>query len=147
MKEKNSFKFRAWDTHEDVMNRVDYIDFANGVVGLSNEDVKDYEQPIHRVKLMQSTGLRDKNGVEIYEGDVINAENDMWSEYQTDPIVEGGVVFESGAFVVSDKYSGEKFTFWVLEKIKVIGNVHENPELLEEVPNGTSFNEIGRAHV
>lgn len=133
-------KFRAWDKDKEWMV-YDVQDTYDGLWSERNSDeVNDYygyastfqsftdEEDFN---FMQYTGLKDKNGVEIYEGDVINAENDMWSEYQTDPIVEGGVVFESGAFVVSDKYSGEKFTFWVLEKIKVIGNIHKNPELLE----------------
>ena len=112
-------KFRAWDTHEDVMNRVDYIDFANGVVGLSNEDVKDYEQPIHRVKFMQYTGLKDAKGVEIYEGDIVEAPSSK-AKYLVD--------YVEGSFIGRIKYR-EYTTLY--KGLKVIGNIYENPELLE----------------
>lgn len=126
-------KIRAWDTHEEVMNRVDYVDFVNGVIGMSNENVRDYEQPIHRVNIMQYTGCRDKNGIEIYEGDVIK------DKYDKTWLVQWYV----GAFVITDKIpdsDGQTSTYSHFSNVsnhhfyfEVIGNIYENPELLEDI--------------
>lgn len=130
-------KFRAWDTHEEVMNRVDYIDFANGIVGLSNENVKDYEQPIHRVKFMQSTNLLDKNGVEIYEGDVVN----ITQYFGGHPYGEIKYIVKRSEYnnnLVADSESGDwrtpevSMSFRKSDDYEVIGNIYENSELLEE---------------
>ena len=123
MKEKSLFRFRAWDTHEEVMNRVDYIDFANGVVGLSNENVKDYEQPIHRVKFMPSTGLKDKKGLEIYEGDIVGEKNADNEEI----VVE--VVWRKGAFYGKEKGFEPEYLVVDFLEGEVIGNRYENKEL------------------
>ena len=120
-------KIRAWDTHEDVMNRVDYIDFANGVVGLSNENVKDYEQPIHRVKFMQYTGLKDKNGVEVYFNDIV--EDEYGHRYEV--VFEGDCLRCNGVRRIRGGHKPKNRWFGI--DLKIIGNRYENPELLEEL--------------
>lgn len=129
-------KFLAWDTHEEVISRVDYIDFAQGVIGLSNENVRDYEQPIHRVKLLQYTGLEDKNGKEIYEGYLLNM------HYRNESVEKGKVVsVKMGMTYDSDGWEHERTYGWVAGNnsladvapyAEVLGNIHEHPELLEE---------------
>lgn len=77
----------------------------------------------HDLKLMQSTGLKDKNGVEIFEGDV--GWDAHFEEY-------GEVVFENGSFRYEFGNISEDL-FEVTDDIEIVGNIYENPELLEQV--------------
>src|SRR5690625_1826614 len=79
-----------------------------------------YDYPI-----MQYTGLKDKNGREIYEGDILEIKHLMGCE-------TGELIFKYGAFLFDDggySYLGDHLAN--SEYIKVIGNIYENPELLE----------------
>ncbi|OSH06658.1 hypothetical protein ELS84_2816 [Enterococcus faecalis] len=88
---------------------------------------------------MQSTGVKDKNGVEIFEGDIlkiIEVTNEGISEYITDVIWEDcSFVFKSEGVDYYDTFlgafSGDPNTTYPLFELLVIGNVYENPELLE----------------
>ncbi len=73
--------------------------------------------------LMQLTGLKDKNGVEIYEGDIVKASNETF-------IIKhwmGNFCMCSG----SDATGFPIYPYNVTGIVEVIGNIHENPELLE----------------
>ena len=72
----------------------------------------------------QYTGLHDKNGKEIYEGDVVNAK-----DYEVLPYK---VIFEDGAYCLDRPHNGIELSLTSVElyNIEVIGNIYENPELL-----------------
>ena len=72
----------------------------------------------------QYTGLKDKNGKEIYEGDIISA-NDMLNDF---------IIFKDGGFNLDGGESSENLLYQLeyYGNPEVIGNIYENPELLED---------------
>lgn len=89
---------------------------------------------IDKYELMQSTGLKDKNGVEIFEGDVVAVENHPFQRKE-----DSGVGMEiEGNYVVGWNQhdltwcAGDLLLARLKPYAKVIGNIYENPELLEE---------------
>jgi uncharacterized phage protein (TIGR01671 family) len=108
-------KFRAWDKGAGEWLKLTFISWeVNGLlIGVNNK-------PWHEVELMQYTGLKDKNGVEIYEGDIL----DMPYHGRSD------VFWRNGGLKVHGKYSVVGFPNQA-HGSKVIGNIYENPELLE----------------
>ncbi|EPB8155459.1 YopX family protein [Clostridium perfringens] len=135
-------KFRVWDKTSDSMlyqddfERVE-LDTKNKMVTLIAEEesdkshyVLDYEDGIE-AEILQYTGLKDKNGKEIYEGDILSIK--IYSGDKV--IVEGKTVveFKDGCFGViwgHDKAFLSLNSFFKA-KFEVIGNIYENPELLE----------------
>lgn len=73
-------------------------------------------------EVMQFTGLRDKNGKEIYEGDI--ARHRKAGDFDGKDLIVGEVVIESNRGVVIGNWPASF-------DIEVIGNIHENPELLD----------------
>lgn len=79
--------------------------------------------------LMQYTSLKDKNGKEIYEGDIVRWV-DKYRMYETEGISE--IVWRDTGFDIKDSrmgYEGELLIDW--DDLEVIGNIYENPELLK----------------
>lgn len=122
-------KYRAWDKHSQKMFANDELIvwnnnvYANDSKKLSCYYLKGWS--IDEEYLMQSTGLKDKNGQEIFEGDILTSEN-----YP----VKGVVEFRSnlGMWVNCLKdYSYYEYLGNVASNREIIGNVHQNPELLE----------------
>lgn len=83
-------------------------------------DVYDYWVKVHPESVGQYTGLKDENEREIYEGDIVK--HATWGDVYE-------VIFEDGGFYVLSSYDFQTINEYPLE---VIGNIYENPELLEE---------------
>lgn len=75
------------------------------------------------VELMQYTGLKDKNGKEIYEGDIVKAD---FFEKQ----VVGKISYGMGCFCITNSGVSDNQLF-IFNNYEVIGNIYENPELLK----------------
>ena len=84
----------------------------------------------------QFTGLCDKNGVKIFEGDVVTyPDGDGGYEYCDETINSGVVTWgdESALFYITNNYSAEFPDMWDrVDEMEVIGNIHDNEELLKE---------------
>lgn len=122
-------KFRAWDKEYKSMHEASYIDWHENEVGY---DKGNYYTNLDSCILMQYTGLRDKNGVEIYEGDIIGREKDDTKSCVSHHVVEWHDTGFMGRQVCSySSYIG--LVVWTQHKdgYVVLGNIYENPELLE----------------
>lgn len=132
-------KFRAWDTEKkewlfgyeypslggfsmfgEVMMMGEYAEL------LSNY----FPQRIKDIELMQYTGLKDKNGKEIYEGDVIEYEDQWWSRDGDNNREEVKWNDENASYA---HFAAGDWTVGP-DEVEVIGNMYENPELLTRTP-------------
>lgn len=119
-------KYRAWDSWRKRMSVVDRIYIDTEGVRLY-DDFGEYWRDFRDIKLMQSTGLVDKNGKEIFDGDVVKMAKDVYSE----PTYYEVVRHRGGAYRLESKKHGCEL--WLRHAdCEVVGNVYENPELLEE---------------
>lgn len=124
-------KFRAWDSWRKRMSVVDRIYIDTEGVRLY-DDFGEYWRDFRDAKLMQSTGLKDKNGKEIFEGDILACKTD-------DEVINLNIFWdeEHALFMFeSKKYNEQEPLAELVENntypFEIIGNIYENPELLED---------------
>ena len=123
-------KFRAWDKEEKKMHKVKTIEFSRRgariihLAEVNSNGKGDHKRWHSSVELMQSTGLKDKNGTEIYEGDIVK---NIYDEIYVVKWFDAGFHLEeryNGGFDYSELHFGNNK--------EVIGNIYENPGLLED---------------
>lgn len=117
-------KFRAWDKLNKEMFNVESINFQERRVYRDTVSYREFND----IELMQYTGLKDKNNKEIYEGDILF--ESFGERYYR-------VIFENGSFRAEFKGDFEEYSFDLIDVVaqsyEVVGNIYENPELMEEV--------------
>ena len=134
-------KFRAWDKTHKKLGMID-ADMQDGLfqsVKIFDEDGDDWQESENFI-LMQSTGLKDKNGVEIFEGDIVKTTrffgraDEVGGFYEYDKEIIGVVKQLEGAWVIDT--GSEAVNLWAeIEENEVIGNVYEQPEYLKKRGN------------
>lgn len=122
------FKFRCWD------------DYNREMLDLQEQDTNPYNiSDFAQHNIMQCTGLKDKNGKLIYEGDIVN------QIYEDETIYKCEVVYNNCSFQlkhIEDKnvnyintpmycYAINYLGHYTEKRLEVIGNIYENKELLE----------------
>jgi uncharacterized phage protein (TIGR01671 family) len=154
-----ALKFRAWN--KDDYGGSMYIPILNQdgksfVFRIIGDGTLDFEQIINDDVVMQFTGILDKNGKEIYEGDIVHFDRNSVGEirfgtHNTDTIdyyssiAHGFYIYLGKRRKLPDEYVPKEFKheniFIALHRslsldelfqIQVIGNIYENPELLEK---------------
>lgn len=155
---RRAIKFRAWLKDEDDVRKMisgecftfeEYAPLCDALIKGNDEQ-----------KIMQSTGLQDKNGIEIYEGDIFKFTDEVWTssytscgtEYDSFKVTNYAVVgFDEETIrydfvqykygenqVEADLHENHDIEFAdFIQEHEVVGNIYENPELLSEVENGT----------
>lgn len=120
-------KFRAWFTDGEsavmdgqsmsVMDERSLVEFLESV-----EDVVDDHG--YAANLMQYTGLKDKNGTDIYEGDIVTIDGAI--------LTSGRVVtWDVAEYMLDPEYEPSDLTeLWLSQRLEVIGNIHENGDLI-----------------
>lgn len=109
-------KFRAWN--DEIKTLIELIPTEWPLQVLQNDE---------KWKVMQFTGLVDKNGKEIYEGDVVTQ---FWNPFKNPELEKG----ERGEVKISPSQGvtvGGK-PYWPHDGPEVIGNIYENPEFINE---------------
>lgn len=135
----NNLKFRAYIKPIQKIVDVLEINFKNKIATLDIDTKKVYPDvsfwwketsvPFSNIEIMQSTGLKDKNGKEIFEGDILtdegSFENDYW-DYAT-------IEFDEIDYTYYLHWKNEEMCENITEckKYVVAGNIYENKELLE----------------
>lgn len=123
---QDRFKFRVWCEDSQEWEKDTILISNKNMYEIRNDKFTKYTNIDPKNHIINfSTGLRDKNGKLIYEGDIVKLTEDE-NIYN--------IIFEEdkARFLISSKTFDFMFSSHLIKDIEVIGNIYENPELLEE---------------
>lgn len=140
---QRQIKFRVWNKRTRQLNRVTALEWSGSGMSFQYMTVDDGENLRSEVKygdlsstniiLEQYTGRKDYKGVDIYEGDSV-----LFSVFG---VADKGIVqfSENGTWIINNIKTSPETSYWIVGavifnqvmNVEVIGNIHENPELLE----------------
>lgn len=118
-------RYRAWDKEFKEMVQVDALVFDEQIIKATYKNGNVVKEDLKNYVLMQSTGLKDKNGKEIFEGDILGTKDGLLDgvvEYRTDLGMWTNSLF---------RYNNFERLCSVANSRRIIGNIWENPELQE----------------
>ena len=120
-------KYRAWDKLDKEIYEVGEIHWFRGEFDFIGDGIT-FKRDADEVELMQSTGLFDKNGKEVFVGDIIKCTRGCLHEVYIEKEYGGTYFGGMPAIYLKDLREGYAWT----EHEEIIGNIYENPELLED---------------
>nr|DAG62171.1 MAG TPA: YopX protein [Caudoviricetes sp.] len=152
-------KYRAWDREFKEMVQVNALVFDERVIKATYKNGNVVKEDLKNYELMQSTGLLDKNGQEIFAGDIVEFEDEVWYTdggfYENKDEAYDSVQTNNRVVIIYDGFEWDLDNFWkgtndcssawmsifedhmqsfkyfLQNEASVIGNIYENPELLE----------------
>jgi uncharacterized phage protein (TIGR01671 family) len=141
------FQFKVWDNDSNRFLEIDYINFNRDgsikeLILIDGYDfdigcVEYHSYTPNDVEILQYSGIKDKNGKKIYEGDIIEKYISTDGLKPKKKKIKLKIYFEHGEFKAKRITKVPKSYKWynrgVFYDCKIIGNIYENPELLKEV--------------
>ena len=124
-------RFRAWDKKYKEMVQVDALVFYEQIIKATYKNGNVVKEDLKNYVLMQSTGLRDKNGKEIFEGDILKVTNlSSWLEVVSFNEDKAMFVSKETKRKVEETPLYDLFNTDIFE-VEIIGNIWEDGELLD----------------
>ena len=111
----SELKFRVWDNVDYMSSDFTFQHIIDSTIQFTPE-----------CKIMQFTGLKDKNGIDIYEGDIVRPFGDQGSLAQ--------IIFFAPSFKLATKLNNGSYNLWnyYKDEIEIVGNIYQNPELINK---------------
>lgn len=142
---QDRFRYRVFDNDDRKMHDVIFLNYENNSVEWYNDNNKKRAAFIEEVPTLQCSGLKDKNGKLIYEGDILDLYVSSKKLYRyevkyeigsfmlvsQDEIFDFPNVWNDNVYPLSQLYFEYQNEENCIDQCEVVGNIYENPELLE----------------